>query len=882
MIHGGSSIFVHNQLEANEVEELRDKSAEGHIECSSVVSRPFKMIIICIYRPPQGDLNIFFTTLSDILNTSLNITKNYKLILCGDFNIDLLRDTGTTKTFRDLLQSFNLNQTIYQPTRITSNSVSLIDNIFINDPIENQSQVINNTLSDHEGQLLKVSVLAEPTHDTISYKRRVFSKAKLQQFKDELIQINWQNVYNSKDVNESYQNFYNKINYFLNLIFPLKTVKQSENQKTKLWITQGIKTSAKNKRNLHKKMRNGDVSIEHYKIYSKILKQVIREAKKNLNKNYIRTAENPGKAIWQLVDKYTGKKSKKQDSVLKNLQLHNEKPPKEILNEVNNFYVKACPELNIDYNCATQNIKSHKNSLFLYPTDNKEVYSIIMNLKNKKSVGYDEIPVTLLKYVAAEISMPLVYIINLSLSNGIFPEQLKIAQIKPIYKKGDKSSIKNYRPIALLSNISKIFEKIIYERLSQFLENKKLLSEYQNGFRKKKSTTRAIYQAISKILESLNSRKNTIAICLDLSKAFDSVDHELLLFKLEKYGIRGTSFNLLKSYLRGRKQNVIEYDEAGNLITSNTEIVRRGVPQGSILGPLLYIIYTNELPNIVIHNSIQFADDTSIILTLDQNINMNEEIFETLSSLEKWFSSNNLLLNVEKTNLIKFSYRTSDTRINFVKNEKTIETTQTTSFLGIKIDYRLDWKYHIDCLAKTISKYCYALKILTQNINEETAVIAYHAYVHSQIRYGIIFWANSTEANRIFILQKRCLRNLFNLKKTETCRQKFRENKILTLTSTYIYESVIFIKENSTLFKDCDRGHQHDTRYKDDMNNMKSTFTYIQRNVQYSIIKIFNKIPVKLRSLDIRAVKRKLKSILIKKAYYTLDEFYSDKNFNLE
>ena len=398
----------------------------------------------------------------------------------------------------------------------------------------------------------------------------------------------------------------------------------------------------------------------------------------------------------------------------------------------------------------------------------------------------------------------------------------------------------------------------------------------QNGFRRKKSTVRAIYQALTKILSSIDSGKKTVALYLNLSRAFDSVDHGALVLKLETYGIRGIANKIIASYLSDRGQAVAVKDKNGDLITSEFGCVKRGVPQGLILGPLLYILYTNELPNII-PNTTQFADDTSVVLSLESGDDEAEKISDTLSVMETWFSANNLLLNIDKTQIIKFSYQTNFISKKYANNNKFLETLPSAKFLGIQVDHRLDWKIHTDLLAGKIAGYCYALKVLSTEVNPETAIMAYHAFVHSQLKYGIIFWARGLEANRIFQLQKRCIRNIFNLKSVETCKPKFVESGILTFISAYIYEGVIFIKENPNLFNSFSRNHSHETRHKEDLNTIKCNFTFIQKNVQSSIIRIYNKIPSEIRNQNVRNLKRYLRGLLVSRAYYTLEEFFGDR-----
>lgn len=179
---------------------------------------------------------------------------------------------------------------------------------------------------------------------------------------------------------------------------------------------------------------------------------------------------------------------------------------------------------------------------------------------------------------------------------------------------------------------------------------------------------------------------------------------------------------------------------------------------------------------------------------------------------------------------------------------------------------------------KDVSHEWYALKIVTSNIGIPAAINAYHAYVHSKIRYGVIFWGNSTEVNRVAILQKRCLRSIFNMKPTESCRMIFREWGILTVACTYIYESVLFIKQNPELFSGHHRNHKYSTRKKENLLESKTNYTFLQKNVHFSIIKIYNRISEEVRRLDIKTLKVKLKNLLIDRAYYTMEEFHADRD----
>lgn len=373
----------------------------------------------------------------------------------------------------------------------------------------------------------------------------------------------------------------------------------------------------------------------------------------------------------------------------------------------------------------------------------------------------------------------------------------------------------------------------------------------------------------------MNQQHTTAALCLDLSKAFDMVNHQRLLAKMEKYGIRGVALTLMKNYLTNRTQRTISRSKDGEIKTSKLKQVESGVPQGSILGPLLYILYTNDLVQTTDNDMVMFADDTTIVCEAEDGKECQLNLENDMKNINKWVSNNNLMLNLKKTKLLLFRGRND--QVNLKHQDTKIETVFSTPFLGIIIDRNLGWKDQIDKTATTIARHCYALRIVRDTVGTDAALTSYHAYIHSTIRYGIIFWARSTESERIFRLQKRCIRVIFGMRQMETCRTVFKNHGILTLYSMYIYESVIFVINNISEFKNLE--HPYNTRGKNYLIEEKANFTYLQRNVTYSLLAIWNKLPENFKNRTLNAQKSGLKRFLMKKCYYSVDEFLQDSNF---
>ena len=305
------------------------------------------------------------------------------------------------------------------------------------------------------------------------------------------------------------------------------------------------------------------------------------------------------------------------------------------------------------------------------------------------------------KLFATQYIDPLTYLINKSIKQGVFPNELKLAKVVPIFKTGDEQLVQNYRPISVLPIISKIYEKIVANYLIDFLESQDLLYKYQFGFRKSHSTSQAIITLIDRVSQALDIGKYVVGLYLDIRKAFDAVPHSILLKKLYALGVRGNLYNWFESYLKNRKQYVLYYNSESDIGS-----ITHGVPQGSILGPLLFIIYMNDFSKASeLLFVILFADDTNIFL---KGMSYNKIILEMsteLYKIETWLAANRLTLNVNKTHYMIFHRsRLKASHCDVILNDNIVKRVTSTKFLGIIIDEKLSWKQHIEYVKNKISK----------------------------------------------------------------------------------------------------------------------------------------------------------------------------------
>ena len=416
-------------------------------------------------------------------------------------------------------------------------------------------------------------------------------------------------------------------------------------------MTKGLIKSSKIKQKLYNKYLKNRTLVKKnaYKVYKTMFEKLKRNSKKNHYQNLLESNQNDPRKTWRIIKHALGKSKKTSlfpnRMVIDTIDCFDED---KIANHFNEYFVNVGSNLASRIPKAVKHFTDYLNITSNIMPENdlsqKELNDAFKLIDVNKSPGYDEITGKVVKAVSNEIRNPLMYIFNLSFKTGIFPDKMKIARIIPLFKSEDSSSVNNYRPISILPVFSKFLERIIYNRIYTYIKSNNLLYQRQYGFQKNHSTDHAIIDLVDEITKKFENNEYVLGVFIDLSKAFDTVDHDILLDKLKYFGIHNNNHKLLKNYLANRKQ----YISYNNKRTSLLNIIF-GVPQGSILGPLLFLLYINDLAEVCQKlYSILFADDTNLFFS-HSNIN---ELFSTmndeLSNLNQWFVSNKLSLNIKK------------------------------------------------------------------------------------------------------------------------------------------------------------------------------------------------------------------------------------------
>jgi len=866
--HGGVIIFARPGLSYKHLANIITLNKEFVFECCGITTQLPDLgtiVLISIYRSPSANLNEFMERLEDMLN----MLPNTNIIICGDFNVDFSVATKESTLLVSLLSSFNLKITVSDPTRISNTSATTIDNIATNmcDDVFTTS-VLDTDMSDHRALLFSIACLPKPVA-TFRYSR-VFSKTNINKFKQALQNSNWESFLLENNINNKFNLFIDKITTSFKLCFPLRKL-QLGNKNT--WITPGIKISCCTKRDLYKLTRlfPHPGIIEYFKKYSKILKKTIKLAKRIQNENFLMKSLNKPSAMWKIIKNQTVNPKNKSQNIALTVDDKLLEDPQTLADVFMNYFT-YCPIVNSSDNII---FPAQNANFYLFPTTETEIKSIILKLNNTSSCGYDSIPTSIVKQCHTELSPLLTNLINFSFETGTLPEQLKVSKIVPIFKKGAPDEIGNYRPISILSVFLKIFEQTVSIRLQSYLKKFDILTEKQHGFQNSKSTESAAFQLLKTVYSNLNEQRITAILACDLSKAFDLIDHELLLAKMERYGFRGVALNWFRSYLVDRQQyvSIISADNE-NECRSFINKTSLGVPQGSILGPVLFNIFINDLPLFVDSDLVMYADDTTAVFSAGTQEELLEKARTTVEQLNVWFNKNNLKLNLEKTNLIIINNYAGFTLTNQIQiNNVFISELKSICFLGLTIDHQLTFENHILTINKKLNAVTFALRSLYENVNMQVLKTLYYGCFESILRYCILFWGCSSQADIIFKTQKRAIRAISGLGRRDSCRNAFRQQGILTLSSLYAFCALVNVYKHQNEYNRVSDFHDYDIRGRKHFRPTAPKLAKFKNSVYYQPLLLYNKLPTTIQeSTTLGQFKSKLRALLLNNTFYSIAE----------
>jgi hypothetical protein len=816
-------------------------------------------------------------------------SKNLTTFICMDSNINLLNinDNPNAMEFLNNVYDYGFMPVNFKATRMSNHSFSLIDQILCNDisSCVSSGSIIDD-LSDHWFTFVQLKLNRKHKVKPGVNKRRLITHDKLCNFRDSLSMLSWNDTLSTDDVDVCYDSFWSHFKTLYDLHFPVVTTRFNRNyNKISDFMTLGLLVSRRTKINLLKRSLNEptDLNKQAYKTYRNLYNKLLKIRKKDHLHERLKNCQKNPKKTWEILREITGKSKNSKEKIEKLCSAGNTITGSlNVANEFNKFFCNIGNK--ISNSVSETNAKPEdylrRPSPNLVPLElgaltQAEFISIINEMDPKSSADIHGISNKMIKFLKFELATPLVHLFNLSFQTGRFPNKLKCSRTIPIFKNGEKTLCDNYRPISLLSSLSKILEKAVANRLVNHLTYNKLLYEGQFGFQGGVSTVHHLLTLTNYVSDKMNKKHYTVGIFLDLKKAFDVVPHNILLKKLEYLGINGIALNWFRNYLEGRTQCV---DIDGNL--SEVLNLTISILQGSILGPILFLCFINDLPNCTELFSLLFADDTAALTSGPELQPVLDKANSELQKIAMWFRANKMAVNVSKTKFIIFKpkgkkvelhaeqgvfFNDNDIgqlnpdkiyKLDRIYDNNPVPQDRTYKLLGVLLDEHLSFNQHCMYISNKIAQSNFIIaktkNLLPRNILKNL----YYALVHPHLLYCIpIYSCTSIKNNtKLYTMQKKAIRNVCNARYNEHSVPLFKLlgilplNELAILSKSLLLHSIVH-KYGPRILEDQwqtngERNPNVELRNRDDLYVPTATSEQVSKLPVISFPKLWNSLPI--------------------------------------
>ena len=701
---GGVCFYIRTNINYSIRTDLNVQNLENLcIEIRKHRSKPF--IVATWYRPPDSLVEMF-NPFESLVGKFDSLGVEYYLL--GYFNCNIISNIdNNTRLLNEVADIYGLHQLITEPTRITQNTSTLIDVVFTNCPdIIVCSGVKHVGISDHSLVYAYRKLSADSQsrgHKTVTYRK--MKKLCSASFRNDIAKQNWESLEQIHDPNVIWNEWKRMFLSCADKHAPLRT-KRVRGTKSP-WINTTVK----------KLMHERDIlkirairTREHrdwltFKKHRNFVNNQIKAAKEEYYSNAFPENEGSIRNTWRVINEFTSRKSA--NFTIKEIKVNGNSinGSHELADTFNSHFSTIATDLaskipindsisHLDYLTTTSK------TFELRTTNSSEVFTLLSRLSKSKATGFNKIPAKLIRECPDLIANSLCTIFNRSITCGIFPDEWKCSKVIPLFKQEERFDLNSYRPISVTPIIAKVLERIVYNQLYGYLSMNNLISSQQSGFRSLHSTVTALLHATDNWTFNIDKGNINTVVFLDLKKAFDTVDHDILLSKLEAYGIKDSTYNFFKSYLNIRTQKCVL-----NGSISESKSLAFGIPQGTILGPLLFILYINDLPNCLENSEPQmYADDTHLTFAGNNVDIIEQKLNQDLIGVSNWLVANKLTLNKSKTEFMVIGSRlrlgTFDRSPALKIDNVLIKQVGSTKSLGVHVDEHLTWNTHISHISK--------------------------------------------------------------------------------------------------------------------------------------------------------------------------------------